>query len=71
MSAAGHVAVGKIVKPHGVRGEVAVFALTENVERFAAGSTLGLSRSPDGATGIVPVRVESAREAEVLVFDLP
>lgn len=61
MSATGHVAVGRIVKPHGVRGEVAVFALTENVARFAEGATLGLSRSPDGASGVLPVRVESAR----------
>lgn len=61
MSATRHVAVGRIVKPHGIRGEVAVFALTDNVERFDAGTTLGLSRTPDGASGVLTVRVETAR----------
>jgi len=57
----GHVAVGRIVKPHGIKGEVAVFPLTENVERFAAGSALWLSRDPATDRGLLPVRIETAR----------
>jgi 16S rRNA processing protein RimM len=34
------VAVGKVVKPHGIRGEVVVEPLTDRWERFAPGATL-------------------------------
>jgi len=33
--------VGRIVKPHGIRGEVIVELLTDRVERLAPGSVLG------------------------------
>lgn len=36
------VAVGRITRPHGVRGEVAVLVLTEVPERFADGATVWL-----------------------------
>jgi len=55
-----HLAVGRIVKPHGMRGEVAVFALTENAKRFEPGRTLYLSPTPDGERSF-PVMVESSR----------
>jgi 16S rRNA processing protein RimM len=41
------VAVGRITKPHGVKGEVVVFVLTEVEQRFADGSRLMLE---DGRT---------------------
>ena len=56
-----HLAVGRIVKPHGLRGEVAVFALTENAERFEPGRTLWLSPTPGGRQSLLPVTVESSR----------
>lgn len=61
MSEPGYLAVGKIVKPHGIRGEVAVFALTENAERFAPGTELWLSSTPEGERGLLRVRIETAR----------
>jgi 16S rRNA processing protein RimM len=36
------VAVGRITRPHGVRGEVAVLVLSEVPDRFAAGATVWL-----------------------------
>jgi 16S rRNA processing protein RimM len=48
------VAVGRITRPHGVRGEVAVLVLSEVPDRFAAGATVWLE---DGRT----LTVESVR----------
>jgi 16S rRNA processing protein RimM len=56
-----HIVVGRIVKPHGLRGEVSVFPLTENAARFEPGGTLYLSPTPEGERSLVPVTVESAR----------
>lgn len=56
-----HLAVGRIVKAHGIRGEVAVFPLSENVERFEPGSRLLLSSRPDGGRAPLAVTIESAR----------
>jgi 16S rRNA processing protein RimM len=47
------VTVGRILAPHGVRGEVKVEVLTDFPERFDAGATLWI----EGA----PVRVEGSR----------
>jgi 16S rRNA processing protein RimM len=41
-SSSDFVAVGRVTRAHGVRGEVSVFVLTEIEERFEAGSTLRL-----------------------------
>jgi 16S rRNA processing protein RimM len=41
------VVVGRVTKPHGVRGEVAVEVRSDNPDRFAAGATLFTS---DGRT---------------------
>ncbi len=49
------VAVGKITRAHGVKGEVAVLVLSEVPERFDTGSTLFLE---DGR----PLTIESTRE---------
>ena len=48
------LAVGRVVRAHGVHGEVAVRSLTERPQRFAGGSTLRLE---DGRT----LTVERAR----------
>jgi 16S rRNA processing protein RimM len=56
-----HLAVGRIVKPHGIRGEVAVFPLTEVEERFEPGSRLFLSPTPAARGSLLAVTVESAR----------
>jgi len=49
--------VGRIHKPHGVRGDLLVSLLTDVVERLAPGSVLHLDRDPDAGT----VEVERAR----------
>lgn len=61
MTAPEHLAVGRIVKPHGIRGEVAVFPLTENETRFRPGERLWLSPTPEGDRSLLPVTIESAR----------
>lgn len=52
------VAVGRVVKPHGLRGEVQVKVLTENERRFAAGSELFAGLDVDKVS---PVSVASSR----------
>lgn len=54
MSSEPTIAVGRIARPHGLNGELAVLVLTEVEERFAAGSTLWLE---DGRT----LTVEASR----------
>ena len=61
MTAPEHIAVGRIVKPHGLKGEVTVFALTENAERFQPGGRLWLSPTPEGDRSLLAVTIESAR----------
>lgn len=61
MTAPEHLAVGRIVKPHGLKGEVTVFALTENEGRFRPGERLYLSPTPEGDRSLLPVTIESAR----------
>ncbi len=41
----GHIAVGRVVAPHGLRGEVKVEPLTANSEHFAAGHTLWIEET--------------------------
>jgi len=53
------VVVGRIVKPHGLKGEVQVEPLTEHDERFAVGRTLVLA--PDVDAEGVPVSIEASR----------
>ena len=52
------MAVGRVVRPHGVRGEVSVEILTDFPGRLAAGRELA-ARSPEGEVG--RVRIASAR----------
>ena len=49
------VVVGRIARPHGLKGEVAVRVLSENPERFADGAVVYLE---DGRT----LTVRSSRE---------
>lgn len=52
-----HLTVGRIVRPHGVRGEVLVDVRTDDpVERFTAGSVLDTDPAPRG-----PLTVEYSR----------
>ena len=52
--------VGRVVKPHGVRGELMVDVSTDSPElRFAAGSVLTVA--PRGATTTTPMTVTAAR----------
>lgn len=60
-SAPGHVAVGRIVRPHGVKGEALVFALTDHLERFAEGERLLLSPTPEVGERTVEVAIEASR----------
>lgn len=53
------VSVGRIISPHGLRGEVNVEALTDFPERFKPGSRLWLDGSPR--------RVEQSRRQDRLV----
>ncbi|MGH7558513.1 MAG: ribosome maturation factor RimM [Gemmatimonadota bacterium] len=54
------MAIGRLVKAHGLHGEVAVFPLTGHPERFAAGRQLFLSATPEGRDG-VPILIEASR----------
>jgi 16S rRNA processing protein RimM len=51
--------VGRIVKAHGIKGEVQVDPMTEHEERFAVGRTLVLA--PDTDAEGVPAVLESSR----------
>ncbi len=42
----GLLEVGRVVKPHGLRGEVIVSLVTDRIERLAPGSVLSSSRGP-------------------------
>jgi len=56
------VTVGRVIRPHGVRGEVVVAVLTDVPGRFAPGNTLLLAReAPEEDGPAEPVVVESER----------
>lgn len=52
----GYVAVGRILGPFGLKGELKVLPLTDNAERFKAGARLW--------AGLQPVTVAASREAQ-------
>ncbi len=54
-----YLLIGRILRPHGVRGEVAVEPLTDYPERFQAGARLFLG--PELGATPVPVTIGSAR----------
>jgi 16S rRNA processing protein RimM len=53
------ILVGRILRPHGLRGEVIVEVLSDVAGRFSPGSELALRRA-DG--GVATLRVESSRQ---------
>jgi 16S rRNA processing protein RimM len=56
------VIVGRIGRPHGIRGEVVIGVRTDEPDlRFAVGATLGFGPAPDGDTASGQLRVASAR----------
>ena len=57
------VVVGRIGRPHGIRGEVVIGVRTDEPDlRFAVGATMDVRSSPDDdGTGGKPLRVASAR----------
>jgi 16S rRNA processing protein RimM len=52
--------VGRVLRPHGVRGELSVEVLSDASERFAPGAELGVG-DPDGPEPLEPVMVRAAR----------
>jgi 16S rRNA processing protein RimM len=62
-----YLLVGRIVKPHGLRGEVLIRVLSDNPDRFAAGAELLWGADLDSAQ---PVTIVSSRDHKgaLLVF---
>jgi 16S rRNA processing protein RimM len=52
--------VGRVVRPHGVRGELSVEVLSDAPERFAPGAELGVG-DPDGPEPLKPAVIRAAR----------
>jgi 16S rRNA processing protein RimM len=52
--------VGRVLRPHGIRGELAVEVLSDAPDRFAPGAELGAG-DPDGDSPLRPVTVTAAR----------
>lgn len=46
------VTIGRVVKPHGIRGELVVLPLTDVPDRFVVGSALELDGRPVTVTGV-------------------
>jgi 16S rRNA processing protein RimM len=56
------VIVGRIGRPHGIRGEVVIGVRTDEPDlRFAAGATLGYGSTPDSDVSSGQLQVASAR----------
>ena len=56
------VIVGRIGRPHGIRGEVVIGVRTDEPDlRFAVGATLGFGPAPDADTPPGELRIASAR----------
>ncbi|MFQ5528446.1 MAG: ribosome maturation factor RimM [Thermoanaerobaculia bacterium] len=61
------VLVGRIRRPHGVRGEVVVEALSDNPERFVRGADL-IGRSADGAVEALTIAAVRPHSGALLVL---
>jgi 16S rRNA processing protein RimM len=61
------VTVGRVVRPHGVRGEVVVVVLTDVPERFAPGTTLLMAREEGGPAEPVVVEARHQHKSGVVV----
>jgi 16S rRNA processing protein RimM len=53
--------VGRVLRPHGVRGELSVEVLSDAPERFAPGAELGVG-DPDGPDPLEPAMIRAARQ---------
>lgn len=62
------ILVGRITRPHGVRGEVAVEVLSEVADRFAAGSELE-AETPAGRRRLRVTRSRPSRTAAIVAFE--
>jgi 16S rRNA processing protein RimM len=60
MTPPARLVVGRVLRPHGVRGELSVEVLSDAPERFTPGAELGVG-DPDGPTPPRPVTVAAAR----------
>lgn len=61
------IVVGRIVKPHGIRGELCVESYAASPELFAAGAAVTL-RSPAGQQRVITVAASRPHQGRVLVF---
>jgi 16S rRNA processing protein RimM len=59
--------VGRVGKPHGLKGEVIVHLFTDRVERIAAGSVL--ASSADGSSSLAVVRSSPHQGNWIVTFD--
>ena len=57
--------VGSITQTHGIRGEVKVFPLTDDISRFKNMKNLLLDGGKDG---YISLEVENARPQRILLF---
>ncbi|HEV8425935.1 MAG TPA: ribosome maturation factor RimM [Actinomycetes bacterium] len=56
----GRLVVGRVLRPHGLRGELSVEVLSDAAERFSPGVELGAG-DPDGQGPLAPVTIQAAR----------
>ena len=60
MAAPARMVVGRVLRPHGVHGELLVEVLSDAPERFAPGAAVAAG-DPDSGTPLRPLEVSSAR----------
>ncbi|HVT57786.1 MAG TPA: ribosome maturation factor RimM [Thermoanaerobaculia bacterium] len=63
------ITVGRVLRPHGLRGEVAVEVLSDVPERLAAGSELLLNRANEPAVTVTVVASRPHRAGVLVRFD--
>jgi 16S rRNA processing protein RimM len=53
--------LGRVLRPHGVRGEIRIEVLTDYPERIVRGTTVYIGREPDDARSAVEFTIQNAR----------
>ena len=61
MSSSTDVPVGRVGRPHGIRGEVLVQPLTDAPDRFAPGAEFGVQGDPERRLTVATSRLHSGR----------
>ena len=61
MPAPDRLVVGRVLRPHGIRGELSVEVLSDAPERFVPGAELGVG-DPDGPAPPEPAVIRTARQ---------